>query len=307
MSRKNFTRCTNLHAEGNRPQSFFGSKSIVFLRGSRFSRLTLLGAIFWIYWAVPGIAGSEPSEVKCLDGLVSQVFNDGKHVLTAPLHWKQNDLVFSATLSCITYELMILDTDFQESVQRNRTFTTDRVSEWTSKYTKRVAGFTIVGLYLAGLASHDQKSKRTALLCFESVALSEEITTGLKYLIGRSRPFGNKGAFDFHPLKSPPPPYSLSFPSGHATTAFALSSVIAAQYRSWMVRLPAYGFAMAVALGRVNNNVHFVSDVFWGGIIGTAVGRCLVKFHRKDEPHSWSFSCVNQSGKPGIGISFRWK
>jgi membrane-associated phospholipid phosphatase len=248
-----------------------------------------------------GKAIQEPNGVESTDGLLKYLYNDTKHVLTAPLRWRQNDILLFTTLSIGTGELMLLDKDLQKSAQRNRTIDTDRVSRWTSRYTRSITNLTISGLYLSGLVLKDHKLKETALLCLESVVLSEGITTGIKYAAGRTRPFADKGSFHFDPLRFPPPSYSLSFPSGHATDAFALSSVIAEQYHNWMVRLMSYGFAVLVSLGRVNNNVHFVSDVFWGGVVGTSVGRCLVKFHNKEESIR---HCEVVSIREGDGI--RW-
>lgn len=267
-----------------------------------------ISVIFCMYLPLSSLAIADQDEVESLDGLAKCFYQDTKHVLTAPFRWKQDDLILFSTLSINTFELMILDRDFQESVQRNRTETTNQVSRWTDRNTKRIANLTIGGFYLSGFVFRDRKLKETAILCLESVALAEGITTGLKHLIGRSRPFGNKGAFNFDPLESPPPPYSLSFPSGHATTAFALSSVIAEQYRSWWVRLIAYGFASTVALGRINNNVHFVSDVFFGGIVGTTVGRCLVKFHKRENSiHECELISICDPGEIKLGILIRVK
>ena len=249
------------------------------------------------------LAKSDPGEVETLDGLVKYLYRDAKHVLTSPLRWKQDNLAIFAALSVSTFELMLLDTDFQELIQKNRTHTTDEMSKWTDKYTKRVTNLTISGLYLSGLIFHDRKAKETALLCFESVALAEGITKGLKHFIGRSRPTGEKGAFHFNPLRVPPAAHSLSFPSGHATTAFALSSVIAERYRNWWVRLIAYSFALMVSMARENNNAHFLSDVFWGGIVGISVGRCLVKFHEKDNTLDWKLISTNESDNVKLGIS----
>ena len=89
----------------------------------------------------------------------------------------------------------------------------------------------------------------------------------------------------------------------YAAPTFALSSVIAEQYRSWYIRLISYSFASAVALGRLNNNVHFLSDVFCGGIIGISVGKCLVSFHKKDYAHDCEIISVDESGNLRIGIS----
>ncbi len=248
-------------------------------------------------------AKSDPDEVETLDNLVKSLYRDTKHVMTSPLRWGQDDLVLFATLSASTFALMLTDTDLQESIQENRIHTIDQISKWTDRYTKRVTNLTIGGLYFSGLILQDQRAKETALLCFESVALAEGITKGLKHLIGRSRPFGNKGAFNFNPLKVPPPYYSLSFPSGHATTAFALSSVLAEQYQNWWVKLIAYSFALVVSWARVNNNAYFLSDVFWGGIIGISVGRCLVKFHEKDGWLNWELISTNGPDNVKLAIS----
>jgi membrane-associated phospholipid phosphatase len=254
---------------------------------------------------VTGLARTEADDVQCLDRLVKHLYLDTKHVFSSPLHWQRNDLLLFATLSVGTVGLMSADEDFRQIVRRNRNHTTDRTADWTNKYTRRVANSTIAGLYVSGLILRDRKARETALLCLESVALAEGITTGLKYAVGRSRPFAEKGPSDFNPFKSPPPSYSLSFPSGHATTAFALSSVVAEQYRSWLVRLAAYGFAVAVSYGRMDIDVHFLSDVFWGGIIGISVGRCLVRFHQKDNTPRWTLALPGGPSGPGLGFSIR--
>jgi membrane-associated phospholipid phosphatase len=271
----------------------------------KFSKAISTGLVLIVFLtslSVPGWAGSNEKTVECLDGLVTHFYEDAKHVLTLPFHWKGQSLLTFTTLSMGTFELMLTDRDFQDLVQRKRNSTTNRISKWTDRYTKRVTNLTIGGLYLGGIIFHSQKAKETALLCLESVALAEGITTGMKYLAGRTRPFGDKGTFHFDPLKFPPPSSSLSFPSGHATTAFALTSVIAQQYHSIPLAIGLYGCATTVALGRINNNVHFLSDVFWGGVIGYSVGRSLVKFNHKNISEKVGFAFWSQSHLKGMKL-----
>jgi membrane-associated phospholipid phosphatase len=265
--------------------------------------IVMAAALVCSFLPKTSLAGTRPDNLESLDGLIWHLYRDTGHVLTSPLRWGQDDLLFLATISVGTVVLMTSDTDSRHLVQRNRSHAMDDLATWTNKYTKRVATVTIGGLYVSGLILDNRKARETALLCLESVALAEGITTGLKYLVGRSRPFADKGAFDFNPLKSSPPPYSLSFPSGHATTAFALSSVVAEQYGGWLVKLAAYGFALAVSYGRLNVDVHFLSDVFWGGIIGISVGRCLVRFHRKDNLRRWTITSAGGPANPGLGFT----
>ena len=249
----------------------------------KWNRTILIGLIFSAILSSEAIgAGSSEKKTECSDCLITHFYEDTKHILTSPFHWKGQSLLTFTTLSMGTFELMLTDREFQDLVQDHRNSTTNRISKWTDRYTKRVANLTIGGLYLGGIVFRSQKAKERALLCLESVALAEEITTGIKHLVGRTRPFGNKGTFHFDPLKLPPPSSSLSFPSGHATTAFALTSVIAEQYHNIFLTIGLYGCATVVALGRINNNAHFLSDVFGGGIIEFSVGRSLVKFNKKN-------------------------
>jgi membrane-associated phospholipid phosphatase len=275
MSRENFKRSKCLLKWEQMTKAFLPKLSKAILIGLIFINSTMCST-------KPVWAGSSEKRIECLDCLITRFYEDTKYILTSPFHWKGQSLLTFTTLSMGTFELMLADRDFQDLVQDHRNSTTDKISKWTDRYTKRVTNLTIGGFYLSGILFHNNKTKETALLCLESVALAEGITNGIKHLVGRTRPFGNKGTFHFDPLKLPPPSSSLSFPSGHATCAFALSSVIAEQYPNIPLTIGLYGCATVVALGRVNNNAHFLSDVFWGGVIGFSVGRSLVKFNKKN-------------------------
>lgn len=267
--------------------------------------LPLIAVLICAFLPPAVLAEREPDGVRSVDGLARHLYEDTKHVLGSPLRWGQDDLVRLTTVSVSAFAIMLVDEDIQDRMQRERTQTSDRISRWTDRYSKRVINVGIGALYLSGLVCDDLKLKHTALLCLESMALAEGITKGLKHVIGRSRPYGDRGAFSFDPMRFPPPSYSLSFPSGHATSAFAFSSVVAAQYRSWLVRLISYSFAVAVSLARVNNNAHFLSDVFFGSVVGIAVGRCLVQLHKRDQR---SYCCVTSTihtGRIAAGISIR--
>lgn len=271
----------------------------------KLSQSVLMGLIF-LSTASCSFAevGAKLKEDKtgCLNCLVTHFYEDAKHVLTSPLRWNRQDVLTFAILSGGTFGLMLADEDLQDLVQDHRNSTTNRVSRWTDRYTKRVTNLTIGGFYLSGIIFRNNKAKETALLCLESVALAEGITKGIKHLVGRTRPFGDKGAFHFDPLKIPPPPSSLSFPSGHATAAFALTSVIAEQYHRIPLTIALYGGATVVALARVNNNAHFFSDVFWGGVIGVSVGKALVKFNKENSSEDTQLSLLSQPDLVGIKV-----
>lgn len=80
-----------------------------------------------------------------------------------------------------------------------------------------------------------------------------------------------------------------SFPSGHATMAFAgaafASSVYAAYYpdSSWKVpvTVASYTLASVAAILRVASGNHFMTDVLAGALIGTAVGIGIPWLHKR--------------------------
>ncbi|MBV8166252.1 MAG: phosphatase PAP2 family protein, partial [Alphaproteobacteria bacterium] len=113
------------------------------------------------------------------------------------------------------------------------------------------------------------KSRALApLFVFASVALAGLTTDLVKAVLGRFRPklFLSDGlyGFDFLHVKAD----YLSFPSGHATTAFALATAFTLLWP----RPAALYFLGAVFIGasRVLSNAHFVSDVLVGAFVGTA-------------------------------------
>ena len=80
---------------------------------------------------------------------------------------------------------------------------------------------------------------------------------------------------------SRPSPMRTSFPSGEATQAFAVASVIAAHYDSYWIKALSYGIAGTVGLERIYLDGHWTSDVVAGALIGTAVGMAIVHYNEK--------------------------
>jgi undecaprenyl-diphosphatase len=110
------------------------------------------------------------------------------------------------------------------------------------------------------------------------------MTSGLlKVWIERDRP----------PLANPEPatlvdlPSTYSFPSGHATVAFACATVLALAVPR--LALPLYVLAALVAFSRVYVGVHYPLDVLAGAVLGVAlallvrgIGRFLRRIAQRD-------------------------
>src|SRR5437763_1923719 len=70
-----------------------------------------------------------------------------------------------------------------------------------------------------------------------------------------------------------------SFPSGHATNAFAFATAIAGHYDGRVVPTIVYTIATGVAVSRVNDHDHFPSDVLAGALIGRGIAKGILARH----------------------------
>ncbi|HEX9160126.1 MAG TPA: phosphatase PAP2 family protein, partial [Thermoanaerobaculia bacterium] len=132
-------------------------------------------------------------------------------------------------------------------------------------------------LIAAGSFTNDPRMRDAGRDSLESEVWAAGIVAPvLKRTFGRTRPSQEQGAHSFHPFTSK----DESFPSGHATNAFAFASAIAGHYDGWIVPAIVYTMATGVAFSRVNDRAHFPSDVVAGALIGRTVGRSLVSRHR---------------------------
>ena len=103
------------------------------------------------------------------------------------------------------------------------------------------------------------------------------IGTVAKYAVGRVRPVAATSTYEFKPFSR-----NQSFPSGHATQAFAVATAIAENYPSWWVQTLCYGSAGLVGYARIEQNAHYTSDVVAGALLGWSVARTIV--HRHNSP-----------------------
>jgi membrane-associated phospholipid phosphatase len=110
---------------------------------------------------------------------------------------------------------------------------------------------------------------------FCAVAVPNLVTEVLKYSIGRGRPFvgGEANAFHFSHFAGNPAYYS--FPSGHATTAFALAFAVSVVWPQ--ARLAMAVYAIIIAATRLVLVAHHPSDVVAGALVGI-VGAMFVRY-----------------------------
>jgi membrane-associated phospholipid phosphatase len=143
------------------------------------------------------------------------------------------------------------------------------------EYVLLALGAVLIAVAFAAPALHGiQRSLLLGLgtrlqFLFLSVALSALVTDVIKWCVGRGRPFvgGEANPFNFSHFAGTPA--FASFPSGHATTAFALAVAVAAVWPKARVAMAVY--ALIIAATRLVLLAHHPSDVVAGALVGIIV------------------------------------
>ena len=199
--------------------------------------------------------------------------------MTSPMHWNGIQWKEAALIAGIAAALYPFDTETREEVQENRNPMSDGVARTARSFGEGQYIAPALGtLYMYGRLRGDGKARETALLGLESFVVSGVFTGAMKGLAHRDRP--NTG----HPYNIWHGPglsvSNLSFPSGHSTAAFSLAGVIASEYSDNRYIPPAaYGIATLTALSRVNDNAHWLSDVFFGSAVGFFTAKAIVNMN----------------------------
>ena len=151
---------------------------------------------------------------------------------------------------------------------------------------------SIVGLVAIGSVGFIIKKRKlvnTTLLASQASITGSAITTSLKYLTGRRRPYSFLPSEEARPKFEGPfsktpdgHSFNQSFPSGHTTSSFAIATVFASEYRNnTLVPVLAYSLASLVGISRIAQNEHWSTDVLTGAAIGYISGKQVVNnFHK---------------------------
>lgn len=172
--------------------------------------------------------------------------------------------------------------------------TLHKVNSWDGKFIRnynkvisRTEPYIAVGvpvaMALTAWAKHDRELLKDAVYVGTSVAGTFVLTYGMKYLVDRERPF------DRYPDRVHAYSYesSPSFPSGHTATAFALATSLSIKYPKWYVIAPSAFWACSVGVSRMNEGVHYPSDVLAGAAIGA--GCAVVNIYVNRWLNKWLF------------------
>lgn len=238
---------------------------------------------------------------------VNHFFYTGGSLAAEPFKYSSNDWFTLAAVVGGTALLFTIDQNVQEFALKNQNSTKDKIFGIDKYYGSGYTALFTAGLYGVGLFTGETGIRKLGLHASEALIYSALITTVLKIIIGRRRPYAGDNNLVFKPFQFTNNDYQ-SLPSGHTTVVFAVSTVMADYIDNIFWKIFWYGSAGLVGAARIYHNKHWVSDVFLGGAIGYFVGRFVVNLNNKKDS---GFSSLNISptlsfDKVGLQMSFRF-
>src|SRR5438132_4123977 len=218
----------------------------------------------------------KPSPTPSLEKkFIANILHDQRAIWLSPVHTERSDVKWLAPLGVSTAILLATDRHTSaELIEGGNHPTRLRISADISRLgTFYTTGAAAAVFYFVGRTTHNARARETGLLSAEALIDSGIVTSALKLATQRPRPNFDNGRGDFRDDGD-------SFPSGHATNAWALAAVVGQEYKARpLVKWGVYGIATAVSISRYTGRNHFLSDVLVGSAIGYGVGRYVYRAH----------------------------
>jgi hypothetical protein len=127
--------------------------------------------------------------------------------------------------------------------------------------------FAATGLwYAVGAMKRDEVAINHSYIMMRALALTNIATVGLKAARDNETPAGDK----------------WGWPSGHASSSFAVASVLDELYGR-NVGIPAYVFASLVGWRMIDQRDHWASDVVFGAALGYVIGHTVAGENKQIE------------------------
>jgi len=144
----------------------------------------------------------------------------------------------------------------------------------------------------------------------QAVSCAFAVKNLLNYLLPRYRPYMyNGGASGVDSSED-----DRSFPSGHATVAFAAATAGVTIYAMSFPESPylvpfavaSYGIAVLTGAFRVTAGMHFVTDVVAGAALGTAIGYLVPFLHRQRASENRNGGLSLETSGPDLFVRYRY-
>jgi len=207
-------------------------------------------------------------------GLGQRFLLDQKEIWVSPAKLRFTDLGWIVPYGGVTSTLLLTDRDASTHISHVPS-TVSRYDNISNAGIAAILGGA-AGMWVLSYPKRNEHWRETGFLAGEAAINSLVVTEAMKYSLGRQRPNEGNGTGPFFHG-------GVSFPSEHASAAWAAAGVIAHEYPGPLTKIAVYALAGLVDYSRVRARQHFPSDVFVGSILGNMVAQSVYSQHHDPE------------------------
>ncbi len=214
---------------------------------------------------------------------IKQFGEETAEFIKQPGNWTSDDYLTIALIAGGTFSLMFVDDAIRSEMLKNQSHVGSVPMEFARYWGEPIPSLSLAAvLYLHGVITDDRSTKKIGYEIGQSMLYTATLTQFLKISFGRARPYTGKGPFSYKPFQSLSND-DWSLPSGHTSLAFSLSTILAGNTDSDLLKGLAYIPAFMTAFSRSYYNKHWASDVFMGAFIGYFVAKFVIELHKQNE------------------------
>ena len=267
-------------------------------------RFPLLVVLIIAIFTEPALAGENIfNSTKAIKEETVRLGDEALDVLKTPVGTEHYGLVGTLAVAGAVGVTYLFDGDIRDKVQGNKNRPLDRAADVGSFVGNPFLHLGIAGaIYGSGVLSDSPRWQETGEMLGEAVVLADAGTFLLKEAVGRARPFvsGDKGSFRPFQFKTD---YD-SIPSMHASSSFAMASIMAATTENLPAKFLYYSAATFVGFSRIYQDKHWASDIVLSAAIGELCGRVVTSQH--SGKNKLVFAPLVSDNSAGLALHGRW-
>ena len=233
------------------------------------------------------LPGRSPAQERSLTYDLEHVFRDAWFIVSAPTHMREEEAWVALAVAGGTAGLLLVDQPVQDWLRANGGSPVHRVlgafgesSPLNSlgRTPEFLMPFSLL-LYAAGWAADSDDVKDAGLGCATANGTTTVTRLLMSVVLSRARPRVQDGPFRFELFTGVRDWNMRSFPGGHGANIFACTSYWNHRFDLGLAEPALYAVASAVALARIVDEAHWLSDTFAGAAYGHAIGKGVAGRH----------------------------
>ena len=206
--------------------------------------------------------------------------SDFWYVASAPFRINKKSALILGGVLAVGSAIFIYDDEVASTINRNRNNDAYKAFVDVADFVEPmgISEYTIpfsFGCYTVGYFLKFDSMKDISYQLFESLTIAVVFKNIIANSVGRARPNSGKGPRFFKFASS------ASFFSGHASNVFQAARILSYHVDFLPFKIICYGSAILVGFHRLDNEMHWASDIFIGAVYGTTVASAILKLNEK--------------------------